>query len=124
VDSIRFSKSSIALQPDSAGSVLVTSFKPNTIELTADLKQASLVVVSEVNYPGWEANVDGKPAPLITGDYALRTVPVLEGKHSIELKFRPEAFQWGLIVSALALVAIGIGFRATRKDRWLEGVRE
>jgi uncharacterized membrane protein YfhO len=79
------------------------------------MKLPSFVVLSEINYPGWEATVDGHTAPLVTGDYALRAVAVPEGRHSIKFQFRSQTFRWGLIVGALAWVGAGIGLWATRK---------
>ncbi len=109
LDSFRVTRSVPAPDSERAGSVVVTSLKPNAVKLKAHMRRPGFVVLSEVNYPGWEARVDGNPAPLLTGDYILRTVPVPAGAHNIEFHFRPAAFRWGLVGSLVFLAAM-LGF--------------
>ncbi len=106
LDSFRVARSVFPPDQEQAGTVRVTSLRPNVVRLKAQLRRPGFVVLSEVNYPGWEARVDGKPAPLLTGDYILRTLPVPAGEHDIELTFRPAAFRWGLVLSLLFLAAM------------------
>jgi len=108
IDSLRVSR----FPPDNGagevGAVEIASFRPNRLRLSADLRRPAFVVLSEVYYPGWEALVDGKAVPLLSGDYILRAVPVPAGKHEIILRFRPKSFQWGLGISLGSLVLTGV----------------
>ncbi len=85
----------------------ISSYASNrlTIETSSD-KRAALVV-SEMNYPGWEATIDGQPADIYTANYLLRGVIVPEGKHVVEMRYTSPAAKLGGILSALALVFIG-----------------
>ena len=82
--------------------------------LVAELRRASFVVLSEVFYPGWEAFVDGRPAPIIRGDLVLRAIPVPAGKHTIELHFRSKTLLWGLVVSLTSLIGAALFLLLTR----------
>jgi hypothetical protein len=115
IDSLRLSKDSLLPQEDRQNTVRITSFKPNRLKLVAELSRPSFVVVSEVFFPGWEARIDGRRAPLLSGDYILRTIPVPKGKHEIELRYRPQTILWGLIVSLLSLAALATFLIATRE---------
>lgn len=106
IDSVRFSESPPDDGAGEGGAVDITSFRPNRIELSADLRRPAFIVLSEVYYPGWEALVDSQDAPLLCGNYILRAVPVLEGKHRIVLQFRPKSFQWGLGISLGSLLLV------------------
>ena len=106
IDSVWITRSAPLPETTEVGEVRITSFQPNRLKLTADLKRPAFVVASEVIYPGWEALVDGRPAPLLTGDYILRTVPVPAGTHEVVLRFRSKTFQAGLLVSLLSLGAM------------------
>ena len=106
IDSVGIARSAPPPETTEVGEVRITSFQPNRLKLTADLKRPAFVVASEVIYPGWEALVDGRPAPLLTGDYILRAVPVPAGMHEIVLRFRSKTFQTGLLVSLLSLGAM------------------
>ena len=117
IDSLRFFPSPAGAGDDDPGPVRLRAFQPNRLELEADLRRAALVVCSEVFYPGWEAQVDGRPAPLLEADYILRAVPVPAGKHAIVLRFRPRSFLLGLAVSLASLAAAGLCLAALRPRR-------
>jgi hypothetical protein len=79
------------------------------IETSAD-KRAALVV-SEINYPGWEATIDGSPAPIFNTDYLLRGVIVPEGAHRVEMRYAAPEARRGAIISALTLLTLaGMAF--------------
>ena len=46
-------------------SVTVTRLEPNQLALDAELTAPGLLVLSEVNYPGWVATVNGVEQPVI-----------------------------------------------------------
>jgi Bacterial membrane protein YfhO len=90
-----------------------------TVEARTHSQQTSLLVVSNVDYPGWTAQVDGRPAPVGRVDGLLQGVCLSPGDHHVVLRFRPT--QWSLAVTAtgsgaLALLAL-IAFPALRR-RW------
>ncbi len=68
----------------------------------------ALLLLSEPDYPGWQATVDGQPAPVLRADYVLRAVPVPAGEHTVELRFRPLSFTVGAVVSGVTLAAISL----------------
>jgi uncharacterized membrane protein YfhO len=106
LDSVRFTREAGADEDDPASALAIVSHKPNRIQLRAEMRKAGFVVLSEVYYPGWEARIDGEPAPLLKADYILRAIPVPAGDHTIELRFRPAALSWGLMISALSLAGL------------------
>jgi hypothetical protein len=106
LDSIRVTTDPAFEAPDDAGTARLTLFEPNRLQLKAGIRQPSFLVLSEVYYPGWEAMVDGKPAPLLKADYILRAVPLMPGEHTVELRFRSRTFLWGLVISALGLAGL------------------
>ena len=117
IHALRFTTAPPRQNERGAGAVAVASYTPNRIVLEASLERPALVVASEVFYPGWEAAVDGRPAPLLEADYILRAVPVGQGRHTVEMRFRPASFRLGLAVSVLAAAAIALGLLAPRALR-------
>lgn len=91
---------------DSPAEARVIEYEPNrlTIETNAD-KRAALIV-SETNYPGWEATIDGQPATIFNADYLLRGVIVPEGKHRVQMRYTAPAARRGAIISVLTLLTL------------------
>ncbi len=81
------------------------------ILLRVRAERAAILCVSEVWYPGWEALVDGAPAPLLRANGIFRAVPVGVGEHEVRIRYRPRSFRAGVAVSAIALI-VGLGLLA------------
>ena len=78
----------------------------NRLEVEVEAASEGLLVLGEVFYPGWRATVDGKPAPVLRADYALRAVCVPAGTHRITLTFAPLSFRLGAGISLLSLLLL------------------
>ncbi|HEX6511879.1 MAG TPA: oligosaccharide flippase family protein, partial [Chloroflexota bacterium] len=65
-----------------------------------------LLVLTDNNFPGWKATVDGQPAEVLTTDYTFRGVPLPPGGHTVEFTFTPTSLVAGGLVSALSLAVL------------------
>lgn len=104
--------------PDSMrGTVTITSYHLNSIILDVTAPHNGFLVLSEVYYPGWHAYDNGTQSPLYRGDWNLRTIPVREGKHSIEVRFEPDSFRRGAWITAatIGLSLVGIVYSVVKK---------
>lgn len=82
------------------------------MSMSVETSCKGMLVVSETNFPGWQATVDGKPARLWEPYGALRGVVVPAGKHRVELRFRPRSVYTGFALSAIGLlIALGVWIR-------------
>jgi hypothetical protein len=107
--------SGLPLAPDSFARVV--NYEPNrmTIETRAD--QPTILVVSELHFPGWVAMVDGVKTPIHTTDFLLRGVPLPAGEHRIEMSYRAPAARTGAIISLLTLLfIIGLAIYSKRSS--------
>ncbi len=78
---------------------------PDRLVLYVETDADGLLILSEVDYPGWQAQVDGQKTPILRADTVLRAVPVRAGSHRVEMIFRPGTVFVGLALSLLTLVA-------------------
>lgn len=87
-------------------SAKITSYRSNELTMETSAGQPSFLVVSEINYPGWIAIIDGKEEPIFQTDYLLRGVALSAGKHTIEMRYTAPAFWKGVYVSLLTLLIL------------------
>lgn len=109
---IDFSKTAIvgtglALAP-AAGpeSVRTASYEPDALELEVTAVTQGLLVLSENNYPGWHAWIDGREAPIYSANIAFRGVVMPAGTHRVRMEFQPVILYWSLAISAAAAILI------------------
>jgi hypothetical protein len=76
--------------------------------VSVDAGGSGYLVIADALQHGWEAEVDGRPAPLIHADHALAAVRVPEGRHVVEVHYRPAGFTLGLITSGVAVGVLAI----------------
>lgn len=84
----------------------VLEYRANRLLVETDAPTATVLVLSEIFYPGWEATIDGKPAQIFVTDYLLRGVALPAGRHRIEMIYRPPAARKGAIISIAMLVVL------------------
>ncbi|HZR80998.1 MAG TPA: hypothetical protein VFD92_07865 [Candidatus Binatia bacterium] len=88
-----------------AGRVAVVSDTPHGIALDVDAPSAGVVVTSEVDYPGWESDLDGVRADTLLVNGAFRGVAVPAGSHRVRFRYVPRSFYAGVAVSVVAALA-------------------
>src|SRR5262249_48119634 len=60
------------------------------------------LAVRDAWFPGWEAEADGEPLPLLDAE-GLRAIPLHGVERRVELRYRPGSFRMGLSVSLVSL---------------------
>ena len=118
-------KAQIAAAPqfDSAASIKLTKYDNDILEYAISTKTPQFAVLSEIYYSrGWNAYADGKPVPIVKTDYVLRGVSIPANTQKLELKFEPESYKTGRMVTTVAgfaiLLAVAIGlFMDVRKKK-------
>jgi hypothetical protein len=74
---------------------------PNRI--VVEVEGPGRLVLSEVAYPGWTADVDGRAVEVELEDGLFRAVDVPAGKHSVRFEFRPTSLYVGLVLTIVSL---------------------
>jgi hypothetical protein len=75
-----------------------------SLHLATSVDHAAFVVIGNLHYPGWTAELDGVPTRLYRADYAIQGVWVPAGVHRVVLRYRPDALAWAGTVSLSAVV--------------------
>ncbi|MBI3892476.1 MAG: hypothetical protein HY303_13210 [Candidatus Wallbacteria bacterium] len=82
------------------------------VRLRVDMASGGLLVLADLAYPGWTADVDGHPSAPVVCDCVLRGVWLGRGAHDVTFRFDPASVRQGLAVTEvsgvlLALVCLG-----------------
>ncbi len=93
-----------AAGPESAQ---VTLLERHRVVVDATLSAPGVLVLSEVDYPGWVARVDGRPATTLRAFGVLRAVALPAGHWQVEWHYEPRAFYVGAALGAVTLAALG-----------------
>lgn len=67
----------------------IMSWSPGRIVIGVDAPEDGALVLNDLYYPGWVAEVDGEPSPVLRADVLFRAVQVPAGSHVVELRFEP-----------------------------------
>jgi hypothetical protein len=96
------------------------SADPDRPALLVKTRAPGLLVIADSWMPGWTAIVDGRPAPVLRGNYAQRVIPLPDaGRHVVVMEYHPPGLLLGCatsIVSALTWVLI-VWRRMVRRSR-------
>jgi uncharacterized membrane protein YfhO len=87
----------------------------NRVEVQVSAASGGILVLSEIFYPGWQAQIDGESVPILRADYALRAVCVPPGEHRVVMQFAPRSLQIGAGVTLFSsLLVLWSGWRLFR----------
>ncbi len=71
------------------GHAAITSLQPGRIEIDARSEMGGMLALHAVYYPGWIAEIDGKPARVLRADVLFRGVEVPPGDHRVVFRYSP-----------------------------------
>jgi hypothetical protein len=102
------------------GRVRVEASRLHALTLHAEAGDApAFLVLSSAGYPGWRAEIDGKPGRPVHADGGLIGIPLPAGEHRVVFRYAPEVYRIGTYLSLLAagLVAAFLGASAGERKR-------
>lgn len=109
---------SVVAQPVEGDVVRVITREPDRLAIEADSAAPGLLILSEMYYPGWKAQLDGVPVSLVPANAVLLSVPIPAGTHRVVVYYMPASLWLGAIVSGGALfcciLALGWSWVRTR----------
>lgn len=91
--------------PGRKADVVYNGLNEVSVKVTSGAK--GYLLLTDANYPGWEASVDGRRASIITSDHVFRAVAIDKGNHRVNFSFRPPLFRLG---KTLSLIGLAVAF--------------
>lgn len=93
-----------ALQPLLPDHLEILTNQPGFYEIQADSPyRQSYLVLTDGYFPGWEAEVDGRPVPVYRANHRFMGIEIPQGKHRIRCRYHATHFTSGCWISFLSL---------------------
>ena len=86
--------------------VHIIGYEPHAVDLSVDSPCPGLLVLTDTYYPGWHAEVNGRPQAIYPADLAFRSVFVDAGQSTVSFRYRPQSFRIGLTLAAATAAAV------------------
>jgi hypothetical protein len=75
------------------------------IDIKYESNEPGWIVIRQVWYPGWKAEIDESAAlKIYQVDYLFQGVFVPAGNHNISISYKPNSFLYGVLISSISLV--------------------
>ena len=99
------------------GNLYYISFTNGKFDIKYESDEAGWIVIRQVWYPGWKAEIDDSTTLKIHQvDYLFQGIFVPAGNHSISISYKPNSFLYGSLISSISLVILVIFvYRNTNK---------
>lgn len=92
--------------PAGAGSAEILSDRDTQTEVRVNASVDAFLVLNDSAFPGWEATVDGEPAPIIRTNEIVRGVAVRRGEHMVIFRYCPRSIRYGAAITLLSLLLV------------------
>lgn len=92
--------------PEKTNEISVIELHPGFWRLAVKNNKNAFLFLSQANYPGWTANIDGLPVKIYQADYLFQAVFVPGGKHEIIIKYEPKPLIIGTILTIIGLSSV------------------
>ncbi len=98
----------VILSPSTRGKAEITSYTPNRVSIATEADGDTLLYLSDVYYPGWNAYIDGRKSAVYRANYTFRAVAVPQGNHRVEFRYEPNSWKWGVVGTLIGALLCGI----------------
>jgi hypothetical protein len=111
---------SFKLDTEATGEIIDLDYRPNLVSLKVKVSGNALLFLSDNYFPGWQAQLDGRPVKIYRADYSFRAVAVPAGEHQLIFKYQPALFTKGLVLSTIGLAIMVFFAFFVKKSKWLK----
>jgi hypothetical protein len=112
---VAYVESPVDLPSPCRGTASIVEEIPTRIVVSVQMETPGLVVLADLWDKGWQARLNGQRVPILRANHAIRGVVVPSGSGTLEFRYAPTSFAWGLRLAGLAaaalLVWLGIALR-------------
>jgi hypothetical protein len=95
--------------PDACrGTVELRAETATHLSFSVNLETAGIIVLADRWDPGWSAYLNGVRVPILQVNHAVRGVVAPQGLATLEFRYEPRSFAWGLILAGTSTMALSL----------------
>ncbi|MGA2261441.1 MAG: YfhO family protein [Acidobacteriota bacterium] len=77
-----------------------------SVVISVNAAEPAVLVLGDLYFPGWEADLDNQPVPIHAANYLFRAVVIpAAGMHTVQFRYWPRSFVLGAEISLLGVCA-------------------
>ena len=103
---VAFVETPVSLPGAIRGTAEIVAETPTHITVSARMETPGLLVLADSWNSGWNAAVNGHPAPILCANHAIRGVVLPAGVNNVEFRYFPVSLKWGLYLAGIAAAVI------------------
>jgi hypothetical protein len=84
-------------------SAVITREDSRELAIDAEAPQDGFLLLADTFYPGWIAELDGKPVSIYRANLSVRGIQLPKGRHNIRFVYQAPGFAWGLRITLVAV---------------------
>ncbi|MFC1875127.1 YfhO family protein [Chloroflexota bacterium] len=88
--------------------VSLEQYSPQEIVIETTSETPGFLVLSESWYPSWKVYIDGNPSEIYKTDYALMSVYIDSGNHSVQFVYEDQTFKIGILISCATVLLLTV----------------
>ncbi|MGB0578083.1 MAG: YfhO family protein [Limisphaerales bacterium] len=92
---------------NASAKVTELTIENHRVAFTVESDQPTIAVIAQAHYPAWKARVGEKEVPILKANGAFQALNIPADTHRVELVYRDRKFTIGLVISLVALLAVG-----------------
>ncbi|HXG66516.1 MAG TPA: YfhO family protein, partial [Blastocatellia bacterium] len=113
------------LPASGTGVAKIVEERRNYVRIETENEKDGVLILSDNDYPGWRATVDGEPVEIFRANYTMRAVHVPAGRHNVTFEFAPESLHKSTRASLASAAIVGVSLiilmgRGRRRKRRAE----
>jgi hypothetical protein len=102
---VAYVETPITLPSRCKGTAVIVDEIPTRVTVSLDMDTPGLVVLADLWDQGWNAYLNDRQVPILRTNHALRGVVAPAGQATLEFRYQPASFTWGLRLAAAGLLA-------------------
>src|SRR5262249_13933427 len=106
-----------AAPPPAVDAIAWEQASEEEIRLRVQAPRPSVLVLADLDWPGWHVTVDDEERPLLRADYLFRAVAVAPGEHTVVFRYASRSVRVGMLASLATLLALAVFAWRARGER-------